>query len=63
MLGALGVLEEERRPARLDRAVSDLRDLEVRVDLGRDAYELTLAVEERDPVAEVSQRGWHGTSV
>ena len=32
---ALRVLEEERRAAGLDRAVDDLGDLEVRVDLGR----------------------------
>ena len=40
-----GLLEQQRRPAGLDRAVDDLRDLEVRVDLGRDADELALALE------------------
>ena len=34
MLGALDVLEQERRPAALDDAVDDLGDLEVGVDLG-----------------------------
>ena len=53
----LGVLEEERRPARLHHAVGDLRDLQVRVDLGRDADELAFALEKRDPVPEISHRG------
>ena len=34
-------------------AVDDLRHLEVRVDLGRDADQLALALEERDPLAQV----------
>ncbi len=56
VLGALRVLEEQRRAAaRLDEAVDDLGDLEVRVDLGRDAVQLALALEERDPVAEVAK--------
>ena len=55
MLGALRVLEQERRPAGLDRAVDDLRDLEVGIDLGGDADELALALEQRDPVAEVGE--------
>jgi hypothetical protein len=50
---ALGALEEKRRPARLDDAVDDLRHLELRVDLGRDANELALALEQGDPLAEV----------
>ena len=50
---ALRVLEQERRPAGLDDAVDDLGDLEVGVDLGRDADELALLLEERDPLAEV----------
>ena len=54
-LRALGVVEEERRAARLDRAVDDLRDLEVRIDLGANANELALALEQRDPVAEVAE--------
>ncbi len=53
---ALRVLEQERGPARLDDAVDDLGDLEVGVDLGRDAPQLALALEERDPLAEVSGR-------
>ena len=57
MLGALRVLEEQRRPAaRLHEAVDDLGDLEVRVDLGRDPVQLALALEQRDPVAEVFER-------
>ena len=56
VLRALRVLEEERRPARLDDAIRDLGDLEVGVDLGRDAPQLALALEERDPLAEVSRR-------
>ena len=54
MLAALRALEEERRPAGLDGAVDDLRHLEVRVDLGGDADELALALEERDPLAQVA---------
>ena len=55
VLGALRVLEEQRRPAAgLHEAVDDLGDLEVRVDLGRDALQLALALEQRDPLAEVS---------
>ncbi len=50
------VLEQERRPARLDDAVDDLGDLEVGVDLGGDAPKLALALEERDPLAEISRR-------
>ena len=50
---ALDVLEEERRPARLDDPIRDLRDLELGVDLRNDAHELVLALEERDPFAEV----------
>ena len=55
VLRALRVLEEERRAARLDGAVDDLGDLEMRVDLGADADELALALEQRDPVAEVAE--------
>ena len=50
---ALRALEEERRAARLDGSVDDLGDLEVRVDLGGDANELALALEQADPVAQV----------
>ena len=50
------LLEEQRRPARLDDAIGDLGDLEVGVDLGGDALQLALALEERDPLAEVSRR-------
>ena len=59
---ALRVLEEERRPARADGAVDDLGHLEVRVDLGGDADELALALEERDPVAQVGGRRHRGQS-
>jgi len=58
MLGALRVLEQQRRPARLDGAVDDLRHLELRVDLGADAHELAFALEERYPLAQVASR--HG---
>src|SRR5207244_4036756 len=50
---ALGPLEEQRRPAGLDRPVDDLRDLEVGIDLGGDADELALGLEQRDPLAKV----------
>ena len=63
MLGALRALEEERRPAGLDRAVDDLRDLEVRIDLGGDADELALALEQRDPVAQVARALATGVSL
>ena len=53
---ALDVLEEERRPAGLDDAVVDLGDLEVGIDLGGHANELTLALEERDPLPQVAGR-------
>ena len=46
MLRPLRPLEQERGAAGLDRAVDDLRDLEVRVDLGGDANELALALEQ-----------------
>ena len=52
---ALRALEQQRRAAGLDGAVDDLGDLEVRVDLGGDANELALALEQRDPVAQVAQ--------
>ena len=58
MLRALRILEEERRAAGLHGAVDDLRDLEVGIDLGRHANELTLALEQGDPVAEILRR--HG---
>ena len=53
MRAAFRMLEEERRPAGLDDAVDDLGRLEVRVDLGLDADELALALEQGDPLAEV----------
>jgi hypothetical protein len=56
MLRALRPLEQERRPAGPHDPVDDLRDLEVGVDLGGDPDELALALEERDPVAQVLQR-------
>jgi hypothetical protein len=59
--GARGLLEQERRPAGLDGAVDDLRDLEVGIDLRGDAEELALALEQRDPVAEILRR--HGASL
>ena len=59
MLGALGLLEQKRRAARLHDAIGDLGDLEVRVGLYGDPSQLPLALEERDPLAEVSGRS-HG---
>ena len=49
---ALRLGEQQRRPAGLDGAVDDLGDLEVGIDLGVDADELALALEQRDPVAK-----------
>jgi hypothetical protein len=49
-----------KRSARPHGPVDDLRDLEVGVDLGGDANELTLALEQRDPLAEVGRRGHQG---
>ena len=57
MRRAFDVLEQQRRPARLDDAIVDLRDLEVCVDLGGDANELALALEQRDPRAQIAGRG------
>ena len=56
MRRALDPGEEERRPARLDRAVDDLRDLEARVDLGVHLDELAGPPEHVDPGAEVGSR-------
>ncbi len=61
--GALRVLEQERGPAGLDDAVDDLGDLEVGVDLGRDANELALLLEKGDPLAQVGGRARHGAPV
>jgi hypothetical protein len=55
MLG-LRVLEQQRRASRLDHAVDDLGHLEMRVDLGGDAPKLALALEQRDPFAQVAGR-------
>ena len=41
-----GSLEQERRPAALHRAVDDLGDLEVGVDLRGDADELAFVLEQ-----------------
>jgi hypothetical protein len=56
VLRALRALEQERRTAGLDHAIGDLGDLEVGVDLGGDAPQLAFALEERDPLAEISRR-------
>src|SRR5207248_6302469 len=61
VLRALRSLEEERRPAGLDRAVDDLGDLEIRVDLGGDSNQLTLALEHGNPLAKILHG--HGASV
>ena len=52
---ALRTLEQQRRPVGAHRPVDDLGHLEMRVDLGRDADELALALEQRDPVAQVER--------
>ena len=52
-----GLLEQERRAAGLDGAVDDLGDLEVRVDLGGDANELALALEQRESTRGGRQAG------
>ena len=56
------VLEQQRGAAGLDDAVVDLRDLELGIDLGGDANELTLALEQRDPRAQVRGRSHRGQS-
>src|SRR5262249_47278885 len=53
VLTPLRMLEQERRAVRADRARDDLCDLEVRIDLGVDPHELSLALEQRDPLAKV----------
>src|SRR5439155_9076167 len=55
-MSRLRILEQERRPAGLDDAIGDLGDLEVRIDLGRDANEFALPLQEPDPVAEIGER-------
>ena len=62
MLRAFRILEEQRRPAGAHGAVDDLGHLELRVDRRADANELTFALEERDPVAQVAGCG-HATSL
>ena len=56
VLEPFGFSNSSAGPPALTDAVDDLRDLEVRIDLGGDAHELALALEERDPVAEVAWR-------
>ena len=60
---ALRVLEEHRRAAALHEAVDDLGRLEVGIDLGGDAHELALALEERDPLPQVGDGARHPGSV
>src|SRR4029079_15135157 len=55
VLGALEILEEKRRAAGLDRAVDDLRHLEVRVHLRLDLDQLAGAAKLVDPGAEVGR--------
>ena len=50
---AAHVAEQQRRPAGLHRAVGDLGDLEVRVDLGVDLGELAARAQQLDPLAQV----------
>jgi hypothetical protein len=51
---ALHVFEEKRRAAGLDRAVGDLRDLQVLRDLGLDPVKKILLLEEFDEMLEVA---------
>ncbi len=57
------LLEQEGGPTGLDDAVDDLGDLEIGVDLGGDADELTLFLEEGDPRTQVGRRARHDASV
>src|SRR6185295_3470703 len=50
---ALGMLEQERGPARLQHTVAQLGHLELRVDRQRDALQLAAAFELREEIAEV----------
>ena len=52
---ALHPAEEQRGAAALHRAVGDLGDLEVGIDLGVDLRELALAPEQVDPLAKVAR--------
>jgi hypothetical protein len=60
MLG-LWILEYERRPAALGDAVEDIRDLELRIDLGGDANELSFR-STREIQSRSSRGGSTGTS-
>ena len=60
---ALGLLEQQRRAAGLHDAIGDLGDLEVGVGLRGDPSQLALALEERDPLAEVSGRSQSAVSL
>src|SRR6266540_7231995 len=51
-LGPFDVLEQERGPAGFHSAVVDLRDFELRIDLGGNTDELTLALEAGDPITK-----------
>ena len=61
-LRALDVPEEKRRAAALDDAVRDLRDLEVRVDLGLDGLFLLGGDEHCDNHTFIDHAAPHGTS-
>ena len=50
------VLEEDRRPPGLHRPIGDLRRLELRGDLGRDALELAARFKGGEIVAKVAKR-------
>jgi hypothetical protein len=51
-----GLLEEERGATCPNRAIDDLGDLEVRIDLGRDANQLSFTLQESDPRPQIG--GW-----
>jgi hypothetical protein len=60
-VGALDVLEEQRRPAALHDTIVDLGDLELGIDFRRNAHKLALALEQGDPLAQVTRRGHRGS--
>jgi hypothetical protein len=55
-VAALGALEEQRGAVSLGDAVGDVTDLQVRVDLDRDALELAALLEQGDVLPQVLER-------
>jgi hypothetical protein len=50
------MLKQKRRPAGFHGPVGDLGDLQLGIDLGGDARQLALALEQGDPFAEIQWR-------